>query len=126
MTGETIWLIERGLGFINLINFLTLNWQLEAFLFEKGITPVRKTVYSIMRKSDLSLDKVYLYSKPTIFLWNSSDRFLRIFSILGIVLSLLVLFGFHVPRYMLVVAGTLLHLIWLSFHCVCQPWLGLQ
>lgn len=107
----------RLLGFVYFFAFLSLATQVVPLLGERGLTPAKQYLkvieqhYGSKRKAFIQL--------PSIFWLRCSDTFLKTFAWTGVILSLVVLFGYaNVP---------LLFLLWsiyLSFLHIGQVWYG--
>lgn len=78
----SLFIIQRGLGLIYLIAFLVTLNQFCPLLGENGLMPVPQF-----------LERVSFKRKPSIFHWHYSDWLLRVFSWIGIILSIVTLTG---------------------------------
>ena len=80
----TRWAFLRALGFIYLCAFGSLWWQLLPLFGKKGILPVGEFLARVHAS---------FFELPTIFLFSSSDLFMRLACAAGLVLSIVVLLG---------------------------------
>jgi len=111
----TRFIILRMLGVVYFFAFLSLVKQLLPLLGEKGLTPGKKYVSLIKSR----YGKMSFWKVPTIFLFNTSDKFMLACGYLGLLLSLVVTFG-----YANVIILFVLWLIYLSFVHIGQVWYG--
>jgi len=107
----------RFLGFVYFIAFLSLLRQVIPLLGENGLTPARHYLTALRPQFK---NKLFAFWKlPTLFWFYISDKLLRLLAWLGLILSLIVLFGFANVFILLA-----LWLIYLSFVHVGQVWYG--
>src|SRR6185437_8530295 len=97
-------LIQKGMALIYLVAFLSAYNQFVALLGERGLLPVK------------DLLKTSFFKRPTLFYWYYSDRFFKIIALCGILISLLMLFGFleHLPLIIYIILWLILWLLYLS------------
>lgn len=116
---ETYWLTRfvflRGLGFIYFCVFFPLLFQYQGLLGANGLLPVPSYLLEIRGY----LPDPYWWNYPTLFWLNQSDTFALTLAALGLLLSLLVLFGFANSIILLV-----LWLLQLSFMNIGQEFWG--
>jgi len=111
------WLFLRLLGVIYLIAFLSIGRQVLGLIGSRGVWPVGRDFPATASYAPL---RTFL-RKPTIFLWDSSDRALIVACGLGVALSLLLIVG--VAPLPILVA---LWLLYLSLLHVSGVFLGFQ
>jgi len=120
--GETYWLTRffyiRFLGLIYFLVFFPLIFQYQGLLGKNGLQPI--TPY-LTRLKDyfLSIDQSYLWSHPTLFWFSQTDFYALTMASIGLILSLIVLFGYA--------NSIILFLLWLlqlSFVHVGQSFWG--
>jgi hypothetical protein len=104
----TRWLFLRAVGLIYLVAFVSLWWQLMPLFGAHGVLPIATFVREI-----------HFADAPSLFFIGSSDLFLRIACVVGVVLSLAVLFGVTNAVVM-----AILWAIYLSFVHVGQIFYG--
>eukprot|EP01126_Amoeba_proteus_P058909 TRINITY_DN7660_c0_g1_i1.p1 TRINITY_DN7660_c0_g1~~TRINITY_DN7660_c0_g1_i1.p1 ORF type:complete len:383 (+),score=52.50 TRINITY_DN7660_c0_g1_i1:76-1149(+) len=92
---------------------------MKAFLFEDGLTPAVHTVKTLSRKRPGFL------AFPSIFRFCHTDLFLYSMALLASLSSGLVGVGIVVWPFSLPLIFCV-SVIWYSFWCIAQPWLGLQ
>ena len=98
MTGFTIpiFLFEKGLALCNFIAFLSFHIQLRGTIMSKGITPAYKFIEKLENLNFGNQKKTIFTSIlhfPSIFLISTSDTFILTISYIGLLCSLLALFG---------------------------------
>jgi lipase maturation factor 1 len=111
------WLFLRALGVIYLIAFVSLGVQIRGLAGSHGIYPLGA---DFPAAGKFGRFRAFL-RRPTIFLWNTSDRFLRSVCVTGAILSLLLIAGVA-PVPVLI----LLWVLYLSLLHVCGVFLGFQ
>jgi lipase maturation factor 1 len=111
------WIFLRLLGGVYLIAFLSLARQIHGLIGSQGLWPIGRDFPAEARYAPL---RAFL-RRPTIFLWDTSDRALTVACGLGIVLSLLLIAGVA-PLPMLAA----LWLLYLSLVHACGVFLGFQ
>lgn len=111
------WLYFRALGLIYLIAFGSFGMQISGLIGSSGILPVGDYLQWIGQ----SFGVRGYWLAPTVFWINSGDTFLRLVPIAGIILALLLLFGFT-HRAVLV----LLYLAYLSLANAGQDFMSFQ
>jgi len=106
---------QRGLAAIYLIGFLIVFNQGKALIGEDGITPAK-----------LFLSKIKFWDSPSLFFINCSDQSLMLMAGLGIIVSLLAVFGITEKFGYIVSIGSwfFLWLTYLSFVNIGQTWYG--
>jgi len=82
----------RGLGFIYLVAFVSLSHQLIPLLGRNGLYPANQHLDRVIHHYGSTW--VSFLQAPTLFLFESSDKFMYGLSLVGIGMSLLLLFGF--------------------------------
>lgn len=115
------WLVRflflRLLGVSYVAGYLSLVFQLKPLLGSNGLTPVNDYLSVLGGQFEGPLSA--FWQLPTVFWLNSSDTFLMSAALLGLLLSLALLFGYANAPSMLVN-----WLIYLSFVNVGQVWYG--
>jgi len=113
----TRYIIMRFLGFVYLFAFLSLSFQVIPLIGEQGLLPADNYLDSVGNNFDSKLDA---FSKlPTIFWVYISDNALLFFAFVGVILSLIVLFGYANSIIMFV-----LWILYMSFVHIGQLWYG--
>ena len=111
------WLFLRALGLIFFSAFYSLAFQIRGLIGPNGILPARGYLAQVARV----LGSARFWYAPTVFWWSSSDRFLMVVVIAGMVASLLLVLNFC-PRGMLVVCLA----AFLSFIAAAQDFASYQ
>ncbi|MFB6181888.1 MAG: lipase maturation factor family protein [Candidatus Magasanikbacteria bacterium] len=114
----SIYIFKRILAVIYLISFLSFGLQAKGLIGAKGVLPA-KTFFQAL-KSNLNSLQLLLY-KPSIFLLSSSEVMIKLVPILGILVSLLLLFRFK-ERLMLII----LYILYLSIVIAGQQFMAFQ
>lgn len=83
------WLFLRLLGVIYLIAFLSMWRQVRGLIGSRGVWPVGRDFPATAQYAPLRT----FFRRPTIFLWDSSDRALTVACLMGVILSLLLIAG---------------------------------
>ena len=109
----TSFVILRLLGFIYFIAFLSLANQVVPLIGENGLLPAKNFLSSF--RFDSKFDA--FINLPTIFWFNVSDKFLLVLAWTGVILSLIVLFGFANAPLLFI-----LWLVYMSFVHIGQTW----
>jgi hypothetical protein len=111
------WLFLKLLGVVYAIAFSSLLFQVDGLYGSKGVLPIGDFIgpFSAGKKKKL------FSTLPSLFLFQSSDAFLKSCAGAGVVLSLLLLAGVFPPLMLL-----LLWLLYLSFVSVGQEFLSFQ
>jgi len=107
----------RVLGFVYVAAFLSLAIQVIPLIGDNGLLPSDNYLQRVESNLDSKLDA--FITLPTIFWLNVSDSWLLFFSWFGVILALIVLFGFANSIIMF-----LLWIIYLSFVNIGQIWYG--
>jgi len=107
----------RLLGLTYFIAFLVLVKQCIPLIGEKGLTPAKSYLDSIMPNFKNKADAFWKH--PTIFWFYISDNFLKVLSWTGLLLSFLLLIGFGN-----VITLFVLWLLYISFVYIGQVWYG--
>ena len=113
----TRFIILRFLGFVYLIAFLTLAFQIVPLIGENGLLPADNFLNVIRSNFDSSLEAFWKF--PTIFWIHISDNWLVFFAWIGVILSLIVLLGYANSILMFI-----LWLLYMSFVHIGQLWYG--
>lgn len=106
---------QRFLGFIYFIAFLIALHQFKPLAGEHGILPAR-----------LFIERVRFWDAPSLFFYNSSDRFVTLIAWIGIFLSAAALTGLS-DRFGILISGLVWFLLWmfyLSFVNIGQVFYG--
>jgi lipase maturation factor 1 len=114
---RTQWIFLRLLAAIYLIAFASLAAQMLGLIGSRGITPAQ----DYLRQVAAAVGPIRYVALPAVFWWNSSDQMLDVAAYLGMVFSILALFGRRV-RLALIVCWVL----YLSFVSVTPVFLGFQ
>lgn len=111
----SIFIIQRGMGFIYAIAFLVTINQFKPLLGENGLMPVPRFLSQISFKQ-----------LPSIFHWHYSDRFLQMIAWTGLFLSLLAATGLSDigPLWLSITVWSLLWMLYLSIVNVGQLFYG--
>lgn len=113
----TQWIFLRLLALVYFCAFFSLTGQITGLIGERGILPAGMFLQTIARP----LGAMRFFAVPTLLWWNTSDAVLQAFCWVGVVCSLLLLFGL-LPRLMLV----LLFVLYLSLSDAGQDFLEFQ
>lgn len=121
-TAETTWVLSRwiflrALGVIYLIAFISLWVQVKGLIGSNGISPMADFLASV--KTHYGAERFLV--TPTVFWLNASDVALHIVCALGVLSSLLLIFGFAQTP-----ALVLLWILYLSLTIVGQTFLSFQ
>jgi lipase maturation factor 1 len=109
------WLFLKFLSLAYFFAFVSLHAQVLGLFGSKGIVPIKDLA------GQLHKQKMGFLSLPTLFLYRSSDSFLKGTALLGIILSISAFVGF-IPFVPLM----LLWVIYLSFYTLGYPFLCFQ
>ncbi len=113
----TRFFILRLLGLIYAVAFLVAFNQLVPLVGEHGLTPANRFLASV--QSELGSVSAGMSHVPTLFWFGISDKLLRLVSLLGFLLSLLVLCG-----YANAIIMAILWILYLSIVHIGQIWYG--
>jgi len=83
------WIFLRLLGITYLIAFLSFGVQIIGLIGSKGILPISNFIDAVGE----NLGSAGIFQAPTLFWLNSSDLFLQLIIITGVVLSILLIIG---------------------------------
>jgi len=111
------WLFFRFLGVISLIAFVSLWSQVMGLVGEEGILPAAPFLKAVANQ--YGPERFYLL--PTLFWFGASDVVIHIFCGLGVLASLLLLYGFCVP-----LITTVLWVLYLSLFLIGRNFLSFQ
>lgn len=109
------WLFLKLLSLSYFFAFFSLHPQVLGLFGSKGISPIAFLVEQLKQR------KISFFQFPSLFLYRSSDSFLKGIVLLGIGFSLLALAGF-VPALFL----SLLWILYLAFYVAGYPFLSFQ
>jgi len=112
-----VWLFFRALGVVYLFAFLSYWIQIPGLIGENGILPAK----ILLEASKYNLGEKAYYYYPTLMWFNSSDFFLSSLSILGILLSVVLILGYFTLPVVLTV-----YIIYLSLIVVGQNFMSFQ
>lgn len=107
----------RGLGVIYFLAFFSLFQQVGGLFCSDGISPIGSLVLYVKKV----FGKRGFLKAPSIFLFKSDDKFLKFCTILGVLLSLLLMAGIFPP-----ITIFLLWILYLSFVSLGQEFLSYQ
>jgi len=108
-------IFQRSLAFIYFIGFLIAFNQAIPLFGKNGLLPAR-----------IFISKVKFWNSPSLFFLDSSDQFMSIVSLIGILISIAAIFGLT-EKYGYLVSVTSWFFLWLgylSFVNVGQVWFG--
>ncbi len=110
----TRFILLRFLGFVYLFAFISLYFQVIPLLGEKGLLPADNYLDNV--KAYYNNSNIF-FKLPTIFWFYISDNFMLFLAIIGIFLSIIVLYGYANSIIMFS-----LWIIYLSFVNIGQLW----
>lgn len=119
---ESSYIISQGLflkllAFSYLCAFFSLAVQVEGLFGSKGIAPIKNNLKFLQ----IHYKKKSFRNTPTIFWYNSSDRFIKYAAWFGVAFSALCMLGIY-PAILL----TLLWMLYFSFYNIGSPFLNYQ
>ena len=108
-------IFKRSLAFIYLIAFLIIFNQGKALFGENGLLPAR-----------LFIKRIEFWDSPSLFYFKFSDNILKLFSLLGIIISTLAMGGYTDSYGYLIsfLSWFFLWVVYLSFVNIGQVWYG--
>ena len=113
----SVWLFLRLLGLVYLSAFLSYWVQLPGLVGENGILPAK----ILLEASSYNLGQKAFYYFPTLAWLNSSDLFLESLSVLGVVLSIVLIAGYFTLPIVII-----LYALHLSLVVVGQNFMSFQ